>query len=71
MVAPAMIDIRHVSKTFRRGDSVVEALRDFNLNIKKREIVAIIGPSGCGKSTLLNMAQCTRQHCLPARACGH
>ena len=55
MVAPAMIDIRHVSKTFRRGDSVVEALRDFNLNIEKREIVAIIGPSGCGKSTLLNM----------------
>lgn len=55
MVAPAMIDIRHVSKTFRRGDSVVEALRNFNLNIEKREIVAIIGPSGCGKSTLLNM----------------
>jgi NitT/TauT family transport system ATP-binding protein len=55
MVAPAMIDIRHVSKTFRRGDSVVEALRDFNLNIEKCEIVAIIGPSGCGKSTLLNI----------------
>jgi NitT/TauT family transport system ATP-binding protein len=55
MVAPAMIDIRHISKTFRRGDSVVEALRDFNLNIEKCEIVAIIGPSGCGKSTLLNI----------------
>lgn len=55
MVAPAMIDIRYVSKTFRRGDSVVEALRDFNLNIEKCEIVAIIGPSGCGKSTLLNI----------------
>jgi len=55
MVAPAMIDIRHVFKTFRRGDSVVEALRDFNLNIEKCEIVAIIGPSGCGKSTLLNI----------------
>jgi len=50
-----MIEIRHVSKTFRRGDSVVEALRDFNLTIKQGEIVAIIGPSGCGKSTLLNM----------------
>ena len=51
----AMIDIRHVSKTFRRGDSVVEALRDFNLTIARHEVVAIIGPSGCGKSTLLNM----------------
>jgi NitT/TauT family transport system ATP-binding protein len=50
-----MIEISHVSKNFRRGDSVVEALRDFNLTIVKREIVAVIGPSGCGKSTLLNM----------------
>jgi sulfonate transport system ATP-binding protein len=50
-----MIEIRHVSKNFKRGDSVVEALRDFNLTIEKREIIAIIGPSGCGKSTLLNM----------------
>jgi NitT/TauT family transport system ATP-binding protein len=50
-----MIEISHVSKTFRRGDSTVEALRDFNLTVAKREIVAVIGPSGCGKSTLLNM----------------
>jgi NitT/TauT family transport system ATP-binding protein len=50
-----MIEIQNVSKGFRRGDSVVEALRDFNLTIEKREVVAIIGPSGCGKSTLLNM----------------
>jgi NitT/TauT family transport system ATP-binding protein len=50
-----MIEIKNVSKGFRRGDSVVEALRDFNLTIEKREIIAIIGPSGCGKSTLLNM----------------
>jgi NitT/TauT family transport system ATP-binding protein len=50
-----MIEVQHVSKGFRRGDNVVEALRDFNLTIEKREVVAIIGPSGCGKSTLLNM----------------
>lgn len=50
-----MIEIRNVSKSFRRGQSVVEALRDFNLTIGQREIVAVIGPSGCGKSTLLNM----------------
>ncbi|MBV8793137.1 MAG: ABC transporter ATP-binding protein [Pseudolabrys sp.] len=50
-----MIEIRHVSKNFRRGDSVIEALKDFNLTIERREVVAVIGPSGCGKSTLLNM----------------
>jgi NitT/TauT family transport system ATP-binding protein len=55
MAEPGMIDIRHISKSFRRGDHVVEALRDFSLTIDKREIVAVIGPSGCGKSTLLNM----------------
>jgi NitT/TauT family transport system ATP-binding protein len=55
MAEPGMIDIRHVSKFFRRGDHVVEALHDFSLTIDKREVVAVIGPSGCGKSTLLNM----------------
>ena len=50
-----MIEISQVCKTFRRREAVVEALRDFNLTIHRREIVAVIGPSGCGKSTLLNM----------------
>ena len=29
------------------------AVRDINLNIKRRKITALIGPSGCGKSTVL------------------
>lgn len=28
---------------------------NFNLEVEKHEIVAIVGPSGCGKSTLLNL----------------
>jgi NitT/TauT family transport system ATP-binding protein len=50
-----MIDLRHISKTFRKKDELVEAVRDINLTVARKEIVAIIGPSGCGKSTLLNM----------------
>jgi NitT/TauT family transport system ATP-binding protein len=50
-----MIELVNVSKSFKRGNSVVEALRGFNLKIAPREVVAVIGPSGCGKSTLLNM----------------
>ncbi len=51
----AMIDLRHVSKTFSKGKELVDAVRDISLTIAQKEIVAIIGPSGCGKSTLLNM----------------
>jgi len=50
-----MIDLRHVSKTFRKQREEVHAVRDISLTIAQKEIVAIIGPSGCGKSTLLNM----------------
>jgi NitT/TauT family transport system ATP-binding protein len=50
-----MIEIQNVSKTFSKGDDLVEAIRDIDLAVAAREIVAIIGPSGCGKSTLLNM----------------
>ena len=50
-----MIDLRHISKTFRKQTETVEAVRDIDLTIGRKEIVAIIGPSGCGKSTLLNM----------------
>jgi len=50
-----MIDLRHISKTFRKQDEYVEAVRNINLTIERKEIVAVIGPSGCGKSTLLNM----------------
>src|SRR6185295_13997135 len=50
-----MINLRHVSKTFRKQQEEVHAVRDISLTIAQKEIVAIIGPSGCGKSTLLNM----------------
>lgn len=45
----ALLEIRHLRKAY--GDHVV--LKDFNLRVRKGEVVVIIGPSGCGKSTLL------------------
>ncbi len=52
---PAYLKLDHISKTFRRGSSETEVLRDINLVINECEIVSIIGHSGCGKSTLLNL----------------
>jgi len=50
-----MIELRHISKTFHKRDETVDAVRDIDMTIRQKEIIAVIGPSGCGKSTLLNM----------------
>ena len=44
-----------LSKTYGKDDIAVEALKNINMSIEEREIVAIVGTSGSGKSTLLNL----------------
>ncbi len=53
-----MIKITNMSKVYRMGENVVNALNNVSLHIAKHEFVAIIGPSGSGKSTLMNMLGC-------------
>jgi len=43
------IKIRNLNVSYKK----VQALKDVNLDIPRKQITAIIGPSGCGKSTLL------------------
>ena len=50
-----MVTLRQLSKTYSRGEAMVSALRDVNLEIKPGEFCAFVGSSGCGKSTLLNL----------------
>ncbi len=50
-----MIELRSLTKQFRKGAEVVEAVGGIDLTVQPREIVAVIGPSGCGTSTMLNM----------------
>jgi len=51
----AYLKLDHIDKSFERGGSRTEVLKDINLSISKGEFVSIIGHSGCGKSTLLNL----------------
>jgi nitrate/nitrite transport system ATP-binding protein len=54
-MASSFLSIEHVCKSFARGQSTTQVLRDINLSIARGEYVSIIGHSGCGKSTLLNL----------------
>ena len=53
MVSYCRVD--HVSKTFKRGNSESNVLKDVTLDVSRGEYVSIIGHSGCGKSPLLNI----------------
>jgi putative ABC transport system ATP-binding protein len=51
----ALIEIRAVTKTYRRGGEVIEVLHGVDLDIPRGDFVALMGPSGSGKTTLLNL----------------
>ena len=48
----AYVSLQHIDKVYDNG---VQAVFDFNLDIKKHEFIVFVGPSGCGKSTTLRM----------------
>lgn len=50
-----MLEIRNISKKYKMGETVQNALDNVNLNLSENEFVAILGPSGSGKTTLLNI----------------
>jgi putative ABC transport system ATP-binding protein len=49
------VEIRNVTKTFRREAAEVVALQKANLEIEAGGFLCLMGPSGSGKSTLLNL----------------
>jgi putative ABC transport system ATP-binding protein len=54
MTSP-IIQIRGVSKSYRRDSLAIPVLRAITLDVPEGEFIALMGPSGSGKTTLLNL----------------
>lgn len=50
-----IITVKDLTKTYGKGDLEIHAVNHMDLQVDKREIVAITGTSGSGKSTLLHL----------------
>jgi multiple sugar transport system ATP-binding protein len=48
----ATLKLKGINKVYPNG---VQAVFDFNLEIRDKEFIVFVGPSGCGKSTTLRM----------------
>jgi len=51
-----MLSMKNISKVYQTEKVQTHALRDFNLEVKEGEFIAVTGPSGSGKTTFLNIA---------------
>jgi NitT/TauT family transport system ATP-binding protein len=49
------LEVRNISKFYRRGADALPVLEDFSLAVPELEFLVLLGPSGCGKSTLLRI----------------
>lgn len=49
------LSVKDVVKTYRSGETAVNAVNGMSFTAKKGEFVVIVGPSGAGKTTVLNL----------------
>lgn len=53
-----IIETHEISKVYKMGNQIVNALQSISITIERGEYVAFMGPSGSGKSTLMNIVGC-------------
>lgn len=57
-----VLEVRNLNKRFRSSHGEVDALRNINFSVRRREFICVIGSSGCGKSTLIRILAGLEQH---------
>lgn len=55
-MSKAILALKGISKDYKQGRSIIEVLKNVDLTVNQKEMVAIVGASGSGKSTLLHIA---------------
>lgn len=50
-----LIDFQNITKTYKTGDTIYQAIKGITVQILHGEFVAIMGPSGSGKSTTMHI----------------
>jgi len=51
----ATVSLKNVYKYYWSKKRKVEAVKNLNINVRDKEIMALLGPSGCGKTSTLRM----------------
>jgi len=51
----ALIQLKNISKSYKRDSMEIPVLQNINLEVPEGEFLAFMGPSGSGKTTLLNL----------------
>ena len=51
----SIVQVRGVSKSYRRDSMAIPVLHDISLDVPEGEFLGLMGPSGSGKTTLLNL----------------
>jgi ABC-type lipoprotein export system ATPase subunit len=54
-ISPALIQAEAVSREYRLGETVIRAINEVSLTVRRGEFLALLGSSGSGKSTLLSL----------------